>query len=127
MKRSKRPNHQRLNYRVLHSDGIKTVVSSSDSESDSVSDTGSQDLSNTSNKLLDPLLISRFEELSCQTNSKIQFDPVKEPITQSVSNSLEKDSTRLKLSQQLFLNHQKQRLKCSNQIRNLLSSNRHYR
>ena len=92
MKRSRRPNHQRLNYRVLHSDGIKTVVSSSDSESDSVSDTDSQDLSNTSNKLLDPLLISRFEELSCQTNSKIQFDPVKESITQSVSNSLEKDS-----------------------------------
>ena len=93
MKRSKRPNHQRLNYRVLHSDGIKTVISSSDSESDvsvSVSDTDSQNLSNTSNKLLDPLLISRFEDLSCQTNSKIQFDPVKESITQSVSNSLER-------------------------------------
>ena len=89
MQRSKRPGYQRLDYRVLHSSGRKVVVSSSGSESDGASDNDSQDLSNTSNKLLDPLLISRFEELSCQTNSKIQFDPVKESITQSVSNSLD--------------------------------------
>ena len=69
-RRPRRPSYQRLDYRVLHSSGKKSVVSSSESE-DSECDNVSQDFSNPSNQLLDPLLISRFEELSCQSSSKI--------------------------------------------------------
>ena len=92
MQRSKRPGYQRLDYRVLHSSGRKVVVSSSGSESDGASDNDSQDLSNTSNKLLDPLLISRFEELSCQSTSDIQSASLNESVSQSVSNSPEQNS-----------------------------------
>ena len=92
MQRSKRPGYQRLDYRVLHSSGRKVVVSSSGSESDSASDNDSQDLSNTSNKLLDPLLISRFEELSCQSTSDIQSASLNESVSQSLSNSAEQNS-----------------------------------
>ena len=84
MKRSRRPCYQRLDYRTLHSSGRKVVLSSSESETDNESD----DLNKSSNQLLDPQLISSFEELSCEVASQ----SVNESVGEFVSETFEQDS-----------------------------------